>query len=121
MIVILLHSVVLWPTFAKRVHCMTVVVYMNTFSYLVDDAKKARKWRKLNVANEKENSDASKPQEKSQVESKSSNSDSSKINIKAIRNLPYNYYRRTASRRHQQKSLMLMHTSPKMSNHYSRG
>ena len=62
---------------------MTAIVYMNAFSYLVDDAKKARKRRRLNVANEKENSDASKPQEKLQIESKLSNSDSSKTNIKA--------------------------------------
>ena len=62
---------------------LTAVVYMNAFSYLADDAKKARKRRKLNVANEKENSDASKPQEKLQIETKFSNSDSSKINIKA--------------------------------------
>ena len=37
------------------------------------------------MANEKENSDASKPQDKLQIESKSSTSDSSKINIKAKR------------------------------------
>lgn len=58
---------------------------MNSVSYLAADAKKPRKWRKLNVANEKENSDPSKPQDKLQTESKSSTSDSSKINIKAKR------------------------------------
>ena len=80
-----LHSLVLRPIYGKRVHTTTVVLYMNTVSYLVAYAKKPRKRRKLNVANEKENSDVSKPQDKLQIESKSSTSDSSKINIKAKR------------------------------------
>ena len=78
-----LHSLVLRPIYGKRVHTTAVVLYMNTVSYLVADAKKPKKQRKLNVANEKENSDTSKPQDKLQIESKSSTSDSSKINIKA--------------------------------------
>ena len=73
------------PIYGKSVHTTTVVLYMNTVSYLVADAKKPRKQRKLNVANEKENSDASKPQDKLQIESKSPISDSSKTNIKAKR------------------------------------
>ena len=71
-----------WPAYGKIVHTTTDVLYMNTISYLVANAKKPRKQRKLNVAYE-ENSDASKPQDKLQIESKSSISNSSKINIKA--------------------------------------
>ena len=99
---------------------MTVVLYMNTLSYLVDDAKKARKQRKLNVTNEKESSDASKPQDKSQIKSKSSNSDSFKINIKAKRFAPQ-LRQKNCIKKTPTESLMLMHISPRMSNHYSRG
>ena len=80
-----LHSLGLRPIYGKSVHISIVVLYINTVSYLVAYAKKPRKRRKLNVANEKENSDVSKPQDKLQIESKSSTSDSSKINIKAKR------------------------------------
>ena len=71
-----LHSLVLRPIYCKSVHTTTVVLYMNSVSYLAADAKKPRKRRKLNVANEKENSDPSKPQDKLQTESKSSTSPS---------------------------------------------
>ena len=81
----ILHNLVLRPIYGKSVHTTIVVLYINTVSYLVAYAKKPRKRRKLNVANEKENSDVSKPQDKLQIESKSSTSDSSKINIKAKR------------------------------------
>ena len=56
-----LHSLVLRPIYGKSVLISIVVLDINTVSYLVAYAKKPRKRRKPNVANEKENSDISKP------------------------------------------------------------